>query len=196
MSQEDKVVEQLKTQQQEAISYLYDRYGDALFGVILQIVRSKELAEQVLQDSFIKVWKNSGSYDRTKGRLFTWLLNISRNTAIDATRTAYFKHYQQTDDLTSLYATPAESNIHPDQVGLKELVGGLDEKYRILIELIYFKGYTQQEIEEELGIPLGTIKTRLRYALTELRKTFSSGNRSHLLLLILALEQFDHHLNS
>lgn len=196
MSQEDKVVEQLKTQQQEAISYLYDRYGDALFGVILQIVRSKELAEQVLQDSFIKVWKNGSSYDRTKGRLFTWLLNIARNTAIDATRTAHFKHYQQTEDLTTLYAAPSDTNIHPDQVGLRELVGGMDEKYRLLIELIYFKGYTQQEIQEELGIPLGTIKTRLRYALSELRKTFSSGDRSHLLLLILALEQFDHHLNS
>lgn len=196
MSQEDKVIEQLRTQQHEAIAYLYDHYGDALFGIILQIVRSRELAEQVLQDTFIKVWKNGPSYERSKGRLFTWLLNIARNSAIDATRTAYYKHYQQTEDLASLYTAPSESNVNPDQVGLKELVGGMEDKYRILIELIYFKGYTQQEVEEELGIPLGTVKTRLRFAIMELRKAFGSGSHTYLLPVILVLEQFDHHLNS
>lgn len=195
MSGEDQVIEQLRAQQQEAVAYLYDKYGGALFGVILQIVRSRELAEQVLQDSFVKAWSNGPSYDRSKGRLFTWLLNIARHAAIDATRTSYYKHYQRTDDLSTLYAATSDTGVHPDEIGLRDLVGGLEEKYRVLIELIYFKGYTQQEIEEELGIPLGTIKTRLRFAIAALRKTFGSSHRADLLIVALVLEHFYDQLN-
>lgn len=151
---------------------MYDAYSGALFGVVLRIVQQRELAEQVLQDTFVKAWRYGASYDASKGRLFTWLLNIARNTAIDATRTAHFQKSRKTDSLDNLVHSPGGESINPDQIGVREVVSRLDEKYKLLIDLIYFKGYTQEEAAEETGIPLGTIKTRLRYAINELRGIF------------------------
>lgn len=167
---QDQLINRLKQQDRAAVGELYDAYGGALFGVVLRIVQSRELAEQVLQDTFVKAWRNGASYDATKGRLFTWLLNIARNTAIDATRTAHFQHYRKTDSLDSLVHQPGGESVNTDHLGVKEVVGRLDEKYRSLIDLVYFKGYTQEEVAEETGIPLGTVKTRIRYAIGELRK--------------------------
>ncbi len=172
---QDQLIQRLQQQDRGAIGDMYDAYGGALFGVVLRIVQSRELAEQVLQDTFLKAWKNAQGYDATKGRLFTWLLNIARNTAIDATRTAHFRHYQKTDSLDNLVHRPGGESINPDHLGVKEVVSRLDEKYKSLIDLIYFKGYTQEEVAEEMGIPLGTVKTRLRYAIGELRKIFGEN---------------------
>ncbi|MBK7937804.1 MAG: sigma-70 family RNA polymerase sigma factor [Lewinellaceae bacterium] len=172
---QDQLIVRLKQQDRAAIGELYDAYGSALFGVVLRIVQSRELAEQVLQDTFVKVWRNAASYDVSKGRLFTWLLNIARNTAIDATRTAHFRHYRKTDSLDNLVHKPGMDTLNPDHLGVKEVVGRLDDKYKSLIDLVYFKGYTQEEVAEETGIPLGTVKTRLRYAIGELRKMFGES---------------------
>ena len=172
---QDQLINRLKQQDRAAIGELYDAYGGALFGVVLRIVQSRELAEQVLQDTFLKAWRNGASYDASKGRLFTWLLNIARNTAIDATRTAHFQHYRKTDSLELLVHKPGGQSINPDYLGIKEVVGRLDEKYRALIDLVYFKGYTQEEVAEETGIPLGTVKTRIRFAIGELRKLFGEN---------------------
>lgn len=177
----------LKQQDRTAISQVYDMYSSALYGVVLRIVQSPELAQQVLQDTFLKVWKNSASYDNSKGRLFTWLLNIARNTAIDATRTAHFRNRQKTENLDSLVHKPGNETLNPDHLGVREAVGTLDEKYKLLIDLIYFKGYTQEEVAEETGIPIGTVKTRLRYAMNELRKVFGETNALAFLVLAEAL---------
>ena len=171
---QDQLIERLKQQDRTALGPLYDAYSGALFGVILRIVQSRELAEQVLQDTFVKAWRNAASYDASKGRLFTWLLNIARNTAIDATRTAYFQHYRKTEDLDNLVHVSGGETVNPDHVGVREVVQRLDEKYRKLIDLVYFQGFTQEEAAQETGIPIGTIKTRLRYAIGELRKVFGS----------------------
>lgn len=187
---EEKIVSMLQHQNQQAISLLYDNYAPALFGIIVRVVRSHELAEQVLQDTFVKVWKYGSQYDASKGRLFTWLLNVARNTAIDATRTAHFKHYSKVENEESLRTRPSDFVLNPDHVGLRSLVESLDEKYRLLIEKIYFEGYTHSEIEEELGIPAGTVKTRLRFAINELRKKFADSNTGELSALLLFLENF------
>lgn len=183
---QDQIILQLQQQDSAAIAHLYDNYSGALFGVVLRIVRSRELAEQVLQDTFVKAWRYGAQYDATKGRLFTWLLNIARNTAIDATRTAHFKYYQKTDGLDSLVHKPGGESVNPDVLGIREVVANMDEKYRQLIDLVYFKGYTQEEAAEETGIPLGTIKTRLRYAMNELRQIFGEKTVSLLILAGLA----------
>lgn len=173
---QDQFIRKLQQNDRAVVGELYDAYGGALFSVVLRIVQSRELAEQVLQDTFVKVWRNSASYDASKGRLFTWLVNIARNTAIDATRTAHFQHYRKTESLDHLVHKPGGDTLNPDHVGVREVVGRLDEKYRLLIELIYFQGYTQEEAAEATGIPIGTIKTRLRYAIGELRKMFGEKN--------------------
>jgi RNA polymerase sigma-70 factor, ECF subfamily len=183
----NQLITRLQQQDRAAVGELYDAYGGALFGVVLRIVHSRELAEQVLQDTFVKVWRNCSNYDASKGRLFTWLLNIARNTAIDVTRSAHFQQSWKTDSLDNLVHKPGGDSINPDHLGLKEVVNTLDEKYRSLIELVYFKGYTQEEVAEETGIPLGTIKTRLRYAISELRTLFGEGLATAVCLLFLLM---------
>jgi RNA polymerase sigma-70 factor, ECF subfamily len=187
---EEKIIHLLQNQDKEAISILYDKYGAALFGVVLKVVHSRELAEQVLQDTFLKAWRYGTQYNAQKGRLFTWLLNIARNTAIDATRTNYYKFYQKSDNLETLYHAQSDNALNPDTLGLREVVQGMDEKYRILIEKIYFEGYTQQEIEQEMGIPIGTIKTRLRFAINELRSVFGDSTPRNIGLLLVFLENY------
>jgi RNA polymerase sigma factor (sigma-70 family) len=179
-------INRLQAQAPLAIGDLYDAYGGALFGAVMRIVQHRELAEQVLQDTFVKAWRNGASYDATKGRLFTWPLNIARNTAIDATRTAHFQKSRKTDSLKTLVHNPGGESINPDLIGVREEVDRMDEKYRLLIELIYFKGYTQEEAAEETGIPLGTIKTRLRYAINELRKVF--GEKGIAILMMWSIQ--------
>lgn len=190
MQQDQQLINRLKAQDRVAIGNLYDAYNGALFGVVLRIVQQRELAEQVLQDTFVKAWRNGASYDEQKGRLFTWLLNIARNTAIDATRTAHFQKSRQTDSLDALVFSPGGEGINPDVIGVREVVNRLDEKYKMLIDLIYFKGYTQEEAAEETGIPLGTIKTRLRYAINELRGVFDEKGLAAMLIGTSLLEIF------
>ena len=185
LMQDQQLINRLQAQDSTAIGNLYDAYGSALFGVVLRIVQQRELAEQVLQDTFVKAWRNGASYDASKGRLFTWLLNIARNTAIDATRTAHFQKSRKTDSLDSLVYSPGGESINPDQIGVRDVVSRLDEKYKSLIDLVYFKGYTQEEVAEETGIPLGTIKTRLRYAINELRGIFREGSIAIFLIAFL-----------
>lgn len=180
---QDQLIARLQKQDRAAIGELYDAYGASLFGVVIRIVQSRELAEQVLQDTFLKAWRNGASYDVSKGRLFTWLLNIARNTAIDATRTSYFQNYRKTESLENLVHKPGGDLTNPDHLGVREVVARLDDKYKSLIDLVYFKGYTQEEAAQETGIPLGTIKTRLRFAIGELRKMFGE---SFALIAILA----------
>jgi RNA polymerase sigma-70 factor, ECF subfamily len=187
---EEKIINLLQNQDKEAISILYDKYGAALFGVVLKVVHSRELAEQVLQDTFLKAWRYGTQYDAKKGRLFTWLLNIARNTAIDATRTNYYKFYQKSDNLETLYHAQSDNALNPDTLGVRQIVQGMDEKYRVLIEKIYFEGYTQQEIEQEMGIPIGTIKTRLRFAINELRTVFGDSNPANMAILLVFLENY------
>src|SRR5690349_23233004 len=116
------LITRLQRQDKAAVGELYDAYGGALFGVVLRIVRSQELAEQVLQDTFLKVWRNSSTYDASKGRLFTWLLNIARNTAIDVTRSSHYQQSWKTDSLDNVVHKPGGESINPDHLGLKEAV--------------------------------------------------------------------------
>ena len=167
------VVELLKQKNAFALSQLYDAYGATLYGVVLRIVYSKEIAEQVIQDTFVKIWHHAASYEPSKGRLYTWMLNIARNTAIDATRTSQFQKHKNTTPIDNLIHVFDEACINPDTIGLREIVKTMDEKYTVLIDLIYFNQYTHIEAAEATGLPLGTVKTRLRYALLELRKAFA-----------------------
>lgn len=156
---------------------LYDRYSEALYGIALRIVRDEGTAEDVLQDAFTKIWQNGQRYDAKKGRLFTWMLNITRNTAIDRIRSAQARQkIQALDD--AVYNNPRmRTEQSTDSIGLRKIVQRLDPKYRAMIDLAYFGGYTHKEIEEKLNLPLGTIKSRLRIALRELRRMTQDPSR-------------------
>ena len=169
---EQELVSLLLIQNDQAFSYLYDNYSPALFGVICQIVPDKEIASDVLQDVFINIWRKIGSYDKTKGRLFTWMLNIARNAAIDKIRSRPYQDSLKNQPLTeNVNSTVANYAVDPEinDVGLKRIVNKLKEEYRQLVELSYFQGFTHEEIAKILNLPLGTVKTRIRSALMQLR---------------------------
>lgn len=159
-----------------AFEMLYDMYNQNIRGVIHTIVRDGELAEELAQDVFVKVWDNSGSYNPSKGRFFTWILNIARNTAIDKVRSKSYKN--QKKNLPAHYFVDIleqadYKNDTIDTTGLKKMLLTLQEKCIQLIELLYFKGYTQREASEELDIPLGTVKTRNRNCISKLRENIT-----------------------
>lgn len=161
----------LKQREQSAFSYLYDHYSGALYSIILNIVPDKDLASDVLQEVFIKIWKQIESYDNIKGRLFTWMLNVARNASIDAVRSKGYQKSQQNRELTeNVYFAGGSTETNTDKIGLKKVVNSLKEDYKILIILSYFEGFTQEEISKMLGIPLGTVKTRMRSALSQLKQ--------------------------
>jgi RNA polymerase sigma factor (sigma-70 family) len=170
---ETELVSRLKQKDEQAFSYLYDQYAGALYGLVKQIVPDTELGNDVLQEVFINIWRRIDSYDQTRGRLFTWMLNIARNASIDKIRS---RNYQQ-----GLLSSPIDENdiAHPvirqgiDDYGLKKLLFKLKGEQRMLIELSYYQGFTHEQIAKALNIPLGTVKTRLRAALTQLRTMLS-----------------------
>lgn len=168
---ESELVKLIKERHQSAFEYLYNNYSGALYNVILTIISDRELANDVLQEVFVKIWRQSDSYDATKGRLFTWMMNIARNASIDVLRSKSYQNNQQNLELTeSVYESGGSMVTNIEKIGLRKLVHTLKEEYRTLIELSYFQGFTQDEISKMLNIPLGTVKTRLRGALLQLRE--------------------------
>ena len=169
------LIDALKRHDNEAYEYLYYNYKGALFTVIQQIIPDKESAGDVLQEVFIMIWKNIDKYDAAKGRLFTWLFNVTRNCAINTTRSKNYKTQLKNDSLDNYVNSvdERENHILPiNQIGLRKQVHQLREDYRNVLELSYFNGYTHEEIAKILNTPVGTVKTRLRNALIELRKQF------------------------
>jgi RNA polymerase sigma factor (sigma-70 family) len=165
-------VTDLQNKDRGALEYLYDRYSGALMGVIARILKKEELAEEVLQDVFLKIWDKIESYDPTKGKLFTWMLNIARNQAIDKTRSKEFSKGKKTGDIENFVNRVDREDYleqQVDAIGLKEVLKKLPEDQRFVIDQHYLKGYTQAEMAEEFNLPLGTVKTRMRLAMKELR---------------------------
>ena len=171
---ENHIVELLRERDEKAISLLYDHYGDTLFGVAYKVVKDEELAQDVLQESFVKIWKKSDSYDSSKAKLFTWLFRITRNTAIDKLRSASTKTDKEIQmDVSDVYNLGIES-IKPEFLDVRENLEKIEEKYQIVLDALFFQGMTQQEASDELDIPLGTIKSRLKIGLRELKKIYGS----------------------
>lgn len=172
---EEELIALLKSKDETAFSYLYDHYAGALNGVIFKILGDTELSEDVLQEAFVKIWNKISTYDSSKGRLFTWMLNITRNLTIDQTRSKSFK--KQSKILNVENSVDTISNINDqsvaakfDSLGLRKQLGLLKNDQKQIIDLAYFEGFTQDEISKKLSIPLGTVKTRMRTAILALRK--------------------------
>ncbi len=167
---EQDLVMALKSRDDQAFSYLYDHYSGSLYSIILQIVKSPEIAGDVLQEVFINIWRKIESYDPLRGRLFTWMLNISRNASIDMLRSKGYMNSQKNQEITdNVYGSDQVTQTNIDGIGLTKFLEKLKPEQRVLIELAYLKGYTHEEIAQIEDIPLGTVKTRIRNALLQLR---------------------------
>ena len=171
---ESDLVSQLRAKEKAALEYLYDHYSGALYGVIFRVLKKESVAEEVLQDVFIKIWDRFENYDPAKGKLFTWMMNVARNQAIDKTRSKEISKEQKTSDIGNVVSIIDREDYieqHTDSIGVKEILKNLPEEQQFVVEYLYFKGYSQSELAEEFNIPLGTVKTRLRLAMQQLRMT-------------------------
>ena len=174
---EEELVLLLKQQSREAFNYLYRQYAAVLFGVINKVVYDEQTAQDVLQDVFVKIWTNVNQYDPQKGRLYTWMINIARNSAIDKLRSKgeIMKGKIQTgEDVVNNIARGMKTEQLTDTIGLRKMVAGLKPEYEAIVSLAYFKGFTLDEISKTLEIPLGTVKTRMRHAIQQLREIFNN----------------------
>ena len=173
---EEELVSALKRQDTIAIKALYDMYSGALLGVISRIIQQTEVAEDLLQETFVKIWNSAGSYDASKGRLFTWMMNVARNLSIDKLRSKDFKNANKNQDIENnvdFIDQQKRVSFNADTLGVKDLVTKLKPDLKEVLELVYFKGFTHVEAAEQLNLPLGTVKTRVRMAIIELRKNFN-----------------------
>ena len=169
---QEELIALLKERNVHSFNYLYDNYSAALYGVIVRIVIFKDDADEVLQDVFVKIWNSSAQYDAAKGTLYTWMLNIARNSAIDKLKSKNFqnnlKNQSIPDFVNNNSSLAVNQTDHFNEI--QNVVNKMKTDYKDIINKSYFEGFTQQEISVNLNIPLGTVKTRTRAAFVELRQ--------------------------
>ncbi|HEY1582471.1 MAG TPA: sigma-70 family RNA polymerase sigma factor [Chthoniobacterales bacterium] len=178
-SADQELVQQMNAGNEEAFAKFYDRFAPGLFSMIYAILHDQKESEDVLQESFVQMWKRVGSYDARQSGLFTWAVMISRHKAIDRLRArdrrARLTHAIATGaaDLPSRPPTERADNAlarHDERERVLDALAQIGEAQREAIELAFFAGLTQTQIAEKLGAPLGTVKARIRRGLIALRE--------------------------
>jgi RNA polymerase sigma-70 factor (ECF subfamily) len=156
-----------------ALDTLYARYGGLAFSLALRITRDREVAEEVVQEAFLSIWRRSATYCESRGGARSWLLSIVHHRAIDAVRARSARGFSVPldDELPLASADDPESEVVRtlDREAIQKALASLPDEQRRCIVLAYFGGLTYPEIAERLGVPLGTVKSRLRLALEKLR---------------------------
>jgi RNA polymerase sigma factor (sigma-70 family) len=173
---EQELVFSLKQKDEAAFSYLYDNYAAALNGVVYAMVNDFSLSEDILQEAFLKIWNNIDAYDETKGKLYTWMRRITHNLTLDTLKSNQHKYQTKVvSDERVITNVSVNNNVFTklDSQDFKQKLETLDKKQRLIIDMSYFQGYTQEEIARELEMPVGTVKTKIRSAIIELRKIFN-----------------------
>ncbi|MDN3203434.1 RNA polymerase sigma factor [Algoriphagus sediminis] len=168
---EERITYLMADQDKKALTLIFDNYGSLLLNVIMRVIKDRMMAEDVLQQVLIKVWNHSNTFDSNKGSIFTWLVTISRNAAIDKTRTKDFRLTQESERSVEL-VNITERKIAEDPIEkmyVDQLVNQLPEEQKKLISMSFFEGYSHREISDSLDMPLGTVKTRIRLAINHLR---------------------------
>jgi RNA polymerase sigma-70 factor (ECF subfamily) len=174
---EDKLVEGLKNMDESAMSALYRMYSDSLYRVISTIVVIEEVAQDLLQETFIKIWKSFKHYDPGKGRLYTWMARLARNISIDYLRSVNHRNYTVSENLiesTQQIDKKFQVSYNPELIGVRDMTTILNEDQRTTLDLIYFKGYTHVQVAEELNVTVGIIRSRLQSSISELRRRFKT----------------------
>ncbi len=164
------VINLIKDKNEKGLSILYDYYAPTLNGVIINIVKSDVLAEEILQQTFLKIWNNIDNYDESKASLFTWMNQIARNTAIDHYRLMSFDIQRKIVSIDDTMYESKTYQLDTDKIDVEIILKEIDEKYKQVLFKVYIQGYTHVETAKILDIPLGTVKTRIRIALNQLRK--------------------------
>ncbi len=168
------LVKRLQSRDPQALAEIYDRYGRIAYSLILRVVRDGGIAEDLVQETFLRVWNRAQGFDAERGALGPWLLSIARNRAIDYLRSASGRERNAVEweeiDHPSLYIHMERDILASDNARvLRAALLKLAPRQREVIELAYFEGLTQTEMAERMGQPLGTVKTWVRSALKTLR---------------------------
>lgn len=170
----------------EALEELYDRYSTLVYSVALRVLHDHALAEDVVQEVFLRLWRRPHSFDPSRGRLLSWLMSITRNRAIDERRRLsrrFRREEPATDEPSEIRGHDRRddpqlaTDLAEERTLVRAALARLPEAQRQVIELAYFGGLTQTEIAERTGAPLGTVKTRVRLAMAKLRTTLSPYRR-------------------
>jgi RNA polymerase sigma-70 factor (ECF subfamily) len=172
------LVQLIQSKSEIGFNTLYNKYCGALYGVILKLVKRTDVADDILQDTFVKIWRHIATFDNSKGTLYTWMLNIARNQAVDYLRSSTYRKQQLQVEI-DMFSHCTDSignttlNVCPIEFSdFKNKALQLDPKYTEVIDLIYFYGWTQEQTAEILKLPLGTIKTRARKGLSLLKTLY------------------------
>lgn len=170
--EEERLIKGLKAQNPNSFSILYNNYAKALRDCIAFIIKNDSETQNLVQDSFIKIWQNIEQYDESRGRLFTWIVNIGRNVAKDFLRSR--RYIQQGYNLSlELISTEDGFELYPSNslnyIGFEQIINKLEPNQKQVIDLIYFTGWTHEQAAAQLKLPLGTVKSRSRLALQQLK---------------------------
>jgi RNA polymerase sigma-70 factor (ECF subfamily) len=175
---DERLVEALEVRDERALETLFDRHGDYVYSVCLRMVGDVQLAEDLSQEVFLRLWRRPDLFDVSRGRFLTWLLSVARNRAIDERRSRGRRFRFETppsvntEEMLELVPTDEERDVavvSEERVVVQKALATLPPEQRLVLELAYFGGYTQQEIASGLHQPLGTVKTRIRLGLQKLR---------------------------
>jgi RNA polymerase sigma-70 factor (ECF subfamily) len=171
---DDDLLQAVSRGDESALGALYDRYRLILFGLILRILHDRQEAEDILQETFLQVWRRASDFDRTRGRAFTWLVTIARSRALDRLRMLGSRaRFVDADEQVADHEVidTAQDLVKSEQGEIvRQALRELPQEQRRALLLAYFEGLTQAEIAERLGDPLGTVKTRMRSGLIKLRE--------------------------
>ncbi|HKL18090.1 MAG TPA: sigma-70 family RNA polymerase sigma factor [Halalkalibaculum sp.] len=175
---EVELMKRIKARDEEALAELYDLYNRLLYGMIISIVKKREEAEDVLQEVFIKIWESASTFDEERGNVYSWLVTLARNKAIDRIRSKDYKTQKKASqdvDAPEFFLKgdkfdPLETTIFSDRTELvKRALDKIPESQSEVLKIAYYRGLTQREISEQLEIPLGTVKTRMRQGMIKLK---------------------------
>jgi RNA polymerase sigma-70 factor (ECF subfamily) len=170
------LAQRLQRRETQAMADLYDRFGRLVYSVIYAIVRDTGIAEDLLQETFLRIWNRSAGFDAARGALGPWLLTVARNRAIDHIRSAGARNSRNSLELEEREHKSQEIGVELDLQNkgqaaiIRSAMDKLPEKQRRVIELAYYEGLSQSEMAEKMGEPLGTVKTWVRSALKKLRE--------------------------
>lgn len=169
MQDDLELIRRLQNRESKALSTIYDRYSGAIYGVIIRICKNEEQAQDLLQETFLKIWQKADQYDPKKGKFFTWTYRIAKNITLNSLRKPV--KLIQNEDISVYKDEGIEENV-TDTLALDGSLKQLEPHHQKALELIYFNGLTHREAHEEMNVPLGTFKSYVKQALKKLRQAY------------------------
>jgi RNA polymerase sigma-70 factor, ECF subfamily len=175
------LVERLRKRDPDALAAVYDLYGQLAYSLFVRIVTDRSVAEDLVQELFMRIWNRARAFDASKGTLGVWIVSIARNMAIDYVRSkqarfqSRIRPLEPTDQLAFSYQSKEPESVIDNAKAVQEAFSTLNPNQKKVLELAYFEGYSETEIAAQLQEPLGTVKSRIRSALGKLRSAVKTG---------------------